>query len=651
MIEFSKVALRMGGKLLIEDFSFTLTAKMRLGIVGKNGTGKTTLFKAILGEIEPDQGRITLPEGFTIAAVEQEIPATDISAFNYILSGDQELISLRKKEALALQENNGLLISQLHEELARIDGYRADSRAYQLLTGLGFKEKEYHQSIQHFSGGWRMRLNIGKALMSRSQMLLLDEPTNHLDFETVSWLLDWLKTYPGILLLISHDTEVLNVLSNHILHFSQQKISVYTGNYEAYLRLKAEQLAHEKALFEKNQQVRAHLKQFVERFGAKASKAKQAQSRVKALERMENLAPLVAENPFTFSFKEPPRLPDPLIRLQEVSFSYKHDTSVLRNINLTLTPYNRYGILGRNGEGKSTLIKLLAGELALKKERDSGVIVASEYLKVGYFSQHQLDFLRLEESPLWHLSNLDPLLTTQEARNFLGRFGFYGKRVDESVGPFSGGEKARLALALIVYQTPNLLLLDEPTNHLDIEMREALALALQEFKGALIMVSHDASLLSLCCDEFLLINNQELSLFPGDLEDYREFLRADYQERPTSQSATSLKIKQKETKEDPKENSKENQRQQYEERRQLNNELRKLERERQALEIRLPTLEKKITTLNEQLGNPLTYSENTTQTIEALNKEKAQLDEEHARLEEIWFSHSERIEEIKALLD
>lgn len=639
MIEFSKIALRVGGKLLIEDFSFTLTANMRLGIVGKNGTGKTTFFKAILGEIEPDQGRIILPQDFSITTVEQEMPTADISAFNYILSGDQELISLRKKEALALQNNDGLVISQLHEELARIDGYRADSRAHQLLTGLGFKEKEHHQSIQHFSGGWRMRLNIGKALMSRSKMLLLDEPTNHLDFETVSWLLDWLKTYPGILLVISHDTDVLNALSNHILHFSQQRISVYTGNYTAYLRLKAERLAHEKARFEKNQKVRAHLQQFVKRFGAKASKAKQAQSRVKALERMENLAPLIAENPFTFSFKEPFRLPDPLLRLEEVSFSYTSGSPVLKNINLTLTPHHRFGILGRNGEGKSTLIKLLAGELSLKKGVDSGLVIGSEYLKTGYFSQHQIDYLQLEESPLWHLTTLDPLLTTQEARNFLGRFGFYGARVDESVGPFSGGEKARLALALIVYQTPNLLLLDEPTNHLDIEMREALALALQDFKGALVMVSHDASLLSLCCDEFLLINNQKLSLFSGDLEDYRRLLRDEYSKHKDANS-TTLAIE-----------TKHNQKQQYEGRRQLNNELRKLERERQALEACLPVLEKKITILNEKLGNPLTYAESSTKIIETLNKEKAQLDEEHMHLEEVWFSYSERIEEIKGLLD
>src|SRR5699024_9576143 len=346
-------------------------------------------------------------------------------------------------------------------------------------------------------------------LMCRSDLLLLDEPTNHLDFETVVWVEDWLKNYGGSLMVISHDKEFLDNICTHIIHLNQQKATAYTGNYSDYLLLSAEKLAHQQALYEKNEKTRAHLQQFINRFGAKATKAKQAQSRVKALEKLEDIAPVVAENEFKFSFRTPDRLPDPLIRMDEVDFSYDGERNILQNINLTITPETRYGILGRNGEGKSTLIKLIAGELST----DQGLIVASERLNVGYFSQHQVEYLRLDETPLWHIQQLDSTLITQEARNFLGSFGFHGEKVDEAIGPFSGGEKARLALAMIVYQKPNLLLLDEPTNHLDIEMREAIAIALQAFEGAVLMVSHDASLLKLCCDEFMLVAKKTLKPF------------------------------------------------------------------------------------------------------------------------------------------
>ena len=637
MIEFSNLSIRMNANLLIDGFSFTLSPKMRVGIVGKNGTGKTTLFNTILGRLEPDKGDIYIPKNYVIAEVAQEIHDTSLTAFEYILSGDEELAELRKAEEKALLEEDGFAISDIHQQLERIDGYRADSRAYQLLKGLGFIEADYHKKVREFSGGWRMRLNIGKALMCRSDLLLLDEPTNHLDFETVVWVEDWLKNYGGSLMVISHDKEFLDNICTHIIHLNQQKATAYTGNYSDYLRLSAEKLAHQQALYEKNEKTRAHLQQFINRFGAKATKAKQAQSRVKALEKLEDIAPVVAENEFKFSFRTPDRLPDPLIRMDEVDFSYDGERNILQNINLTITPETRYGILGRNGEGKSTLIKLIAGELST----DQGLIVASEHLNVGYFSQHQVEYLRLDETPLWHIQQLDSTLITQEARNFLGSFGFHGEKVDEAIGPFSGGEKARLALAMIVYQKPNLLLLDEPTNHLDIEMREAIAIALQAFEGAVLMVSHDASLLKLCCDEFMLVAKKTLKPFKGDLDDYRDYLIEQNREANRKESGTTeaLTAPKKETSQ-----------QSREERKQLNNELRRITREKESAEKKIPKLEDQIGEIDAILGDPDTYNTHSPQAIEKLNADKEALETELMALEELWLTHSGRIEEINELI-
>ncbi|NLD09015.1 MAG: ATP-binding cassette domain-containing protein [Xanthomonadaceae bacterium] len=637
MIEFSNLSIRMNANLLIDGFSFTLSPKMRVGIVGKNGTGKTTLFNTILGRLEPDKGDIYIPKNYVIAEVAQEIHDTSLTAFEYILSGDEELAELRKAEEKALLEEDGFAISDIHQQLERIDGYRADSRAYQLLKGLGFIEADYHKKVREFSGGWRMRLNIGKALMCRSDLLLLDEPTNHLDFETVVWVEDWLKNYGGSLMVISHDKEFLDNICTHIIHLNQQKATAYTGNYSDYLRLSAEKLAHQQALYEKNEKTRAHLQQFINRFGAKATKAKQAQSRVKALEKLEDIAPVVAENEFKFSFRTPDRLPDPLIRMDEVDFSYDGERNILQNINLTITPETRYGILGRNGEGKSTLIKLIAGELST----DQGLIVASEHLNVGYFSQHQVEYLRLDETPLWHIQQLDSTLITQEARNFLGSFGFHGEKVDEAIGPFSGGEKARLALAMIVYQKPNLLLLDEPTNHLDIEMREAIAIALQAFEGAVLMVSHDASLLKLCCDEFMLVAKKTLKPFKGDLDDYRDYLIEQNREANRKESGTTEAISA------PK---KETSQQSREERKQLNNELRRITREKESAEKKIPKLEDQIGEIDAILGDPDTYNTHSPQAIEKLNADKEALETELMALEELWLTHSGRIEEINELI-
>lgn len=639
MIEFQGLTVRMNANVLIDGFSFSVAPKMRIGLVGKNGTGKTTLFNTILGRLEPDKGDIQIPKSAVMAEVAQEITNTELTAFEYILSGDEELVKLREDELIALEAGDGMKISDIHTRLEQIDGYRADSRAYQLLDGLGFKAEDYHKKVKEFSGGWRMRLNIGKALMCRSDILLLDEPTNHLDFETVVWVEDWLKQYAGILIVISHDRDFLDNICTHIIHLYQQKATAYTGNYTAFLRLKAEKLAHQQAQFEKNEKVRAHLQKFVDRFSAKATKAKQAQSRVKALQKLEDIAPVVAENEFAFSFQTPDRLPDPLIRLDEVSFSYDGSHNILEKIDMTITPETRMGILGRNGEGKSTLIKMIAGENAPTE----GSIIASEHLRVGYFSQHQVEYLNLDADPVWHILQLDKETSIQEARNFLGSFGFHGDKVLEKIAPFSGGEKARLALAMIVFQKPNLLLLDEPTNHLDIEMREAIALALQEFDGGVLMVSHDASLLELCCDQFVLVANKGLTEFKGDLNDYRQYLIEQNREANRAEKKSPTKNEEKETIK-PKRHI------EREERKELQAELRRLTRETEQAEKKLPKLEAKIEAIDAVLGDPATYDTKSPEAIQKLNDEKLQLETEQASLEEAWLLGSARIEELSELL-
>ncbi|PWD83530.1 ABC-F family ATP-binding cassette domain-containing protein [Ignatzschineria cameli] len=635
MIEFQNLTIRMNANILIDNFNFSITPRMRVGLVGKNGTGKTTLFNTILGRHEPDKGEIHIPKSAVIAEVAQEIYNTELSAFEYILSGDEELLALREAEVEALAQNDADQIAHIYARIEEIDGYRAESRAYQLLDGLGFKVEDYHKQVKDFSGGWRMRLNIGKALMCRSDILLLDEPTNHLDFETVVWVENWLKQYPGILIVISHDRDFLDNICTQIIHLYQQKATVYSGNYSAFLRLKAEKLAHQQAQFEKNEKTRAHLQKFIDRFSAKATKAKQAQSRVKALEKLEDIVPVVAENEFSFQFQTPERLPDPLIRLDHVSFSYQPSDMILKEINFTVTPETRVGILGRNGEGKSTLIKLIAGE----NLPTSGTIIASEHLKVGYFSQHQVEYLTLSESPIWHLTQLDSQITTQDARNFLGSFGFHGDKVLEAIAPFSGGEKARLALALIVYQKPNLLLLDEPTNHLDIEMREAIAMALQSFSGGLLMVSHDASLLELCCDQFLLVANQSLKEFKGDLEDYRQYLIE--QNRAASRAEKGNVITEK--------------RPQHhldrETRKKLQTEQRRLTKEIEQAEKKLAKLALKIEELEQLLGDPSSYETLSPEQILTFDQEKSTLEAESETLEEAWLEAAEKREEITEQLE
>ncbi|GAA5095665.1 ATP-binding cassette domain-containing protein [Wohlfahrtiimonas larvae] len=638
MIEFNQITLRVGTKVLIEDFTAQIHNKMHVGLVGKNGTGKTSLFNMILGNYESDKGSLHIQPHLQIAHVEQEISNTELTAFDYVLSGDAELIALRKAEEKALEENDGLEISRIHQELDRIDGYRADSKASALLMGLGFEYHEITKAVKHFSGGWRMRLNIAKALMCRSDILLLDEPTNHLDFETVVWLENWLKSYQGILVIISHDKEFLDHTCNHILHLENQKATFYKGNYADFQRLRAEKLALQQAMYEKNEKTKAHLENFIRRFGAKATKAKQAQSRVKALSKLADIAPVVATNEFHFSFLKPDRIPDPLLTFDNVSIGYEPNKPILEKVELTLTPDSRLGLLGKNGEGKSTLIKAIAGELNIEK----GEYVASEFLKIGYFAQHQLEYLSITESPMWHIQSLDPLIGTQDIRNFLGRFDFHGEKALESIERFSGGEKARLALAMIVYQKPNLLLLDEPTNHLDLEMREAIAMALQEFEGGVVIVSHDASLLEMCCDQFAIVSNHRFELYDGDLESYRALV-SDSRSGKTS-SKTTISATPVETAADhtPKLD--------FNERKNLNSKLKKLERDVKKFEKEIPKIEDKISKLDEILGDSDTYVSKSHDEIQKLNDEKDQLHQKLSDMEEAWLLNNDEIETIREQL-
>ena len=516
MIELKNLTLQRGLKVLIDKANLTVNPGWRVGLIGKNGTGKSSLFALIKGEITQDGGDVLVPKHWKTAAVAQETPALDISALDYVLQGDAELQAFQTALAQAEAQNDGMGIAEYHARLEEIDAYTAPARAAKLLSGLGFSQEEHGKSVKAFSGGWRMRLNLAQALMCRADLLLLDEPTNHLDLETVLWLENHLASLPCTQIIISHDRDFLNAATSHTVELSGQKLTLYGGNYDFYQNERAQRLAQQQAAYTKQQAHIKHLQSFIDRFKAKATKAVQAQSRMKALAKLERIAPAHLDSEFSFEFESPAHLPNPLLKLDQADLGYGA-TTVLHGISLSLESGARYGLLGVNGSGKSTFIKALAGELALQ----GGQMVKSDKLNIGYFAQHQLDTLREDQSPLWHIQQLSPEVREQEIRNFLGGFNFIGDTALQKIAPFSGGEKARLALAMIVWQKPNLLLLDEPTNHLDLDMRHALTLALQSFQGALIVVSHDRSLLEATTDSFLLIDQGRLKPFDGDLNDYR----------------------------------------------------------------------------------------------------------------------------------
>src|SRR5450830_1377317 len=533
MIRFQQVSLARGVKPLLENVDLTLNPGDKIGLIGANGAGKSSLFAMLRGELHADQGNIDYPTKWRVAYVAQETPALDRPAVEYAIDGDVTLRRLEAQLAAAEAEpesaENGTHIAELYGALVDADVYTVRSRAEQLLIGLGFTLEQMERPVASFSGGWRMRLNLAQALMCPSDLLLLDEPTNHLDLDAIIWLEDWLKRYAGTLIIISHDRDFLDGVVNVIVHIDDRKLKRYSGNYSAFERQRAAQLELAAGMIEKQMRQRAHLHSFIDRFKAKASKARQAQSRMKALAKMEELAPLRAAAEFSFEFREPLSAPNPLMVMEDVDAGYKIENeatgeithkTIVNGSKFSLQIGQRIGLLGQNGAGKSTLIKTIAGELMPL----TGDATMGKGLNIGYFAQHQVEMLRHDESPLWHLSKIALTVREQELRNFLGGFNFPGNMVTASIAPFSGGEKARLALTLIVWQRPNLLLLDEPTNHLDLETREALTEALAQFEGTLVVVSHDRHLLRATTDEFIIVADGRLQPFDGDLDDYKDWL-------------------------------------------------------------------------------------------------------------------------------
>ena len=519
MISARSLSLRRGTRVLFEEASFLLNKGERIGITGANGAGKSSFFELIRGRLQPDKGDLTLPVGLEIAHVAQETPALDQSALDYVLDGDPELRSIERDILAAERDEDGMALAHCYEQLGVIGGYEAPSRAARLLHGLGFTPGDETRSVATFSGGWRVRLNVAQALMCRSDILLLDEPTNHLDLDAVIWLQEWLSNYPGTLLLVSHDRDFLDDLATQILHIENGKVQLNTGNYTAFETRRAEMLAQQQSSFQRQQRDLARIQGFVDRFRAQATKARQVQSRLKALDRMVLISQAQADTSLEFSFQRPDKSPSPLLKLDGIAAGYGQEP-IIEAVTLSINPGDRIGLLGPNGAGKSTFIKLLAGVIpSLSGER-----LPAQDLKIGYFAQHQLEQLEPEQTALWHLQQLDLRASERDLRNYLGGFGFQGERALEPIAPFSGGEKSRLVLAMLIYQKPNLLLLDEPTNHLDLQTRDALSLALQEYEGALVVVSHDRYLLRTVADDLYLIADGSVSLFDGDLEDYRRWL-------------------------------------------------------------------------------------------------------------------------------
>ncbi|AOA56910.1 ATP-binding cassette domain-containing protein [Acinetobacter larvae] len=520
MIQLEQLCLRRGGRILFQNASMQLHPGWKIGLTGVNGAGKSTLFSALLGQMESDHGQLTRPHTWTVAHMAQEIKALNMKAIDFVLSGDEEYWQIQHELAHPDQLDDHQL-AERYSRFDEINGYSAPAKASQLMAGLGFQDFQSELDVASFSGGWRMRLNLARTLMSRSDLLLLDEPTNHLDLDAILWLEDWLKAYAGTLVLISHDRDFLDAITDHILHIENQELILYTGNYSSFEKTRAERLAQQQQAFEKQQETRAHLQKFIDRFKAKATKARQAQSRIKQLERMQELAPAHIDTPFTFSFREPSKMSSPLLTLEHADIGYENRI-IAKNINLQITPNSRIGLLGMNGAGKSTLIKSLVGDLALHH----GLRKASELLNIGYFAQHQMDALDGDASPMLQLARLaDKKISEATLRSFLGSFGFSGERMDTRCENFSGGERARLALALIVWQRPNVLILDEPTNHLDLDMRHALTMALQEFEGAVVLVSHERQLIASVCDDLILVHQGQCQNFDGDLQDYAQWLR------------------------------------------------------------------------------------------------------------------------------
>ena len=639
MIQFRNLRLARGAKVLVESASLQIHPGWKVGLTGANGCGKSSLFALLRDQLHQDQGDLEMPPGWVIAHVAQETPGSARSALDHVLDGDAELRDVEAALQAAEAAHDGAHIGELHARLGEIDGYAARARAAALLDGLGFLPSDLDRPVADFSGGWRMRLNLGQALMCRSDLLLLDEPTNHLDLDAVIWLEQWLREYPGTLLLISHDREFLDACVDHVAHIENQRLTLYTGTYSDFERQRAERLAQQQSLFERQQREVAHIEDYIRRFRAKATKARQAQSRIKALERMERIAAAHVDTPFSFAFRPSPAAPDPLLVIENGAVGYG-DKPVLDGLTLTLRPGERVGLLGRNGAGKSTLIKLLAQTLTLS----AGSRSEGKGLATGYFAQHQLETLRPDESPLQHLLRLDPGVREQDARNYLGGFDFRGDTVGEAsvtgvnspCGRFSGGEKSRLALALLIWRQPNLLLLDEPTNHLDLEMRHALTLALQDFEGAMVLVSHDRALLRATCDRFLLVDAGRVQPFDGDLDDYRDWLAA-----RRAESAQAAQCPQRSA---DKASRKADREQAAGERQARLAARRPLVKEREQLERKLGGWQSEKKLLDERLADPALYASGDSALLQQLLRRQAELSGEIDSAELRWLEIEEQLE-------
>ena len=659
MIRFSQLTLARGAKPLIEGADATINPGEKVGLVGSNGSGKSSLFALLRSELHADKGDADFPARWRVAHVAQETPALERPALEYAIDGDVELRGLEAQLIEAEAANDGTHIGELHAALADADAYTVRPRAERLLAGLGFSREGMQQPVSSFSGGWRMRLNLAQALMRPSDLLLLDEPTNHLDLDAIIWLEDWLKRYAGTLIVISHDRDFLDGLVNVILHIDSRKLKRYGGNYSDFERQRAAALVLAAGQIEKQDRERAHLQSFIDRFKAKASKARQAQSRMKMLAKMEEMAPLHAAAAFAFEFRDPLRSPNPLLTMEGIDAGYRSDGMpdkvVVGGIDFSLQTGQRYGLLGINGAGKSTFIKTLAGELAPL----AGKANFNKGLAVGYFAQHQVEMLREDESPLWHLMKIAPRTREQELRNFLGGFNFPGDMATTPVATFSGGEKARVALALIVWERPNLLLLDEPTNHLDLETREALTVALAQFEGTLVLVSHDRHLLRATTDQFLIVAGGRLEPFDGDLDDYRDWLFKTKLEEARTDKGLPEKPAEKPVaqKAPPKpaaipapsaEEKREQKRREAEARQKTSTARKPIESRIKRLEEQMAKLGERKTTIDARLAEPSIYDDANKEMLKGLLADQAFVAKELAQLEEEWLEQQRQLEQLAA---
>jgi ATP-binding cassette subfamily F protein 3 len=644
MIQFDQVSLRRGGRVLFQKASMQLHPGWKIGLTGVNGAGKSTLFSAFLGGIESDSGSLTRPAVWTVAHMAQEIKALHMKAIDFVLSGDEEYWEIQNKLDHPDQLNDEEL-AHLYGRFDEINGYTAPSKASQLMAGLGFFEHQSQLDVSSFSGGWRMRLNLARTLMSRSDLLLLDEPTNHLDLDAILWLEDWLKAYEGTLVLISHDRDFLDAITDHILHIENQELTLYTGNYSTFERTRSERLAQQQQAYEKQLETRAHLQKYIDRFKAQATKAKQAQSRIKQLERMQELSAAHVDTPFTFSFREPSKMSSPLLELEQADIGYG-DTLIVTNVNLQITPTSRIGLLGMNGAGKSTLIKSLVGDLKLMQ----GHRKDSELLNIGYFAQHQMDALDGNASPMLQLARIaDKKISEASLRSFLGSFGFSGERMDTPSESFSGGERARLALALIVWQRPNVLILDEPTNHLDLDMRHALTMALTDFEGAVVLVSHERQLVASVCDELVLVHGGQSREFDGDLTAYADWLRqARIEMIKTGQKPSAPLQSQVEVKPTISKFDKEAQRKEAARRRELGRPIRK---DIEKVEAQIGKVQPRLAEIEHALADSALYDANRKDDLIKLMNEQNELKAKLEQYEEQLLTLMMSLEELESSLE